>query len=110
MNTIPLTRTYQATTPGVGEIRFNTDIDQFEIFNGALWSRVGEPVQHWISIPGCPLPGHEYIDVSARVMRWIRETQPVSSWRFENDNPQATNHTRITVNSQLATMIRIKYS
>lgn len=104
------TTTQRPTTPAAGEIRFNTDLDQFEIFNGAVWTRVGDPFRPCISIPGCPLQGHEYLDVSARVLQWIRETQPVSSWRFENNPPKSIEHTRITVNSQLATMIRIKYS
>lgn len=95
-----------------GNVRFNTDTNQFEVYGGQQrgWTRVGNPLTLWVSVPGCGLKGHQYLDVSAEVLKWITTTQPVSSWKYENSDPEHLNHSRITVTDKLATMIKIKYS
>lgn len=57
-----------------------------------------------------PPVGHSVIDVYPEIETWIKETQPLHSWKYHEVPAYSHMMSRIYVNDYLLTLIKLKYS
>lgn len=72
------------------------------------------PLYHVVNtqVDNLPAPpaGHSVVDVYPEIEVWIKETQPVHSWKYHDVPAYSMVMTRIYVSDYLLTLIKLKYS